>query len=202
MKYLSYRNCWKRLVDIAGALLLMLLGLPVVLFLTVVSFIAFRGRPFFVQDRVGQHDQIFRLLKFRSMRDGKGLTDDERLTAWGRFLRESSLDELPQLWNILKGEMSFIGPRPLLVEYLPLYSSHHRRRHLLRPGLSGLAQVMGRNQVQWPRRFSLDVFYVERCSFLFDVRIAWLTVLKVFRKEGVYDQANKVMEPFQGYDNY
>ena len=155
------------------------------------------GNPFFTQQRPGKDEKIFKLIKFRTMtneKDAQGnlLPDDVRLNSYGKFLRSTSLDELPELFNILKGDMAVIGPRPLLVEYLPYYTERERHRHDIRPGLSGWAQVNGRNSVNWDRRFELDVEYVEKVSFLMDVKIILKTLKKVFVRENVAEDTNKV----------
>ena len=163
-----------------------------------------RGNPFFTQPRPGKDEQIFKLIKFRSMdnrrgKDGELLPDEVRLNAYGRFLRKTSLDELPEAFNIIKGDMSVIGPRPLLVQYLPLYSEKQRHRHDVRPGLSGYAQVNGRNSISWTRRFELDCEYVEKITFLGDVKIIFQTVGKAFLKqEGISSETCDTMEDFNG----
>jgi len=159
--------------------------------------------PLFKQERPGLNEKIFTLYKFRSMTDerdenGELLPDSVRLTKFGKFLRSTSLDELPELFNILKGDMSIIGPRPLLVQYLPLYDEHQRRRHEVRPGLSGLAQVNGRNAISWEEKFNLDVEYVDNISFILDWKIIFLTIKKVFVREGISSDTSVTMEPFQG----
>lgn len=159
--------------------------------------------PLFKQERPGLNEKIFTLYKFRSMTDerdenGELLPDSVRLTKFGKFLRSTSLDELPELFNILKGDMSIIGPRPLLVQYLPLYDEHQRRRHEVRPGLSGLAQVNGRNAISWEEKFNLDIEYVNNISFILDWKIIFLTIKKVFVREGISSDTSVTMEPFQG----
>lgn len=159
--------------------------------------------PLFVQSRVGIHERVFLFYKFRSMtgaRDqtGKLLSDELRLTRLGRFLRGTSLDELPQLWNVLKGDMSFIGPRPLLPEYLPRYTEFQRRRHEVRPGITGWVQVNGRNSLTWERKFELDVWYVDHRSFWLDVKILWLTLIKVLRRDGISQGGYATMPEFMG----
>ena len=177
---------------------------PLLLVVTVWLHFANKGAgPFFTQERPGKDERIFKLYKFKSMtdeRDAEGnlLPDGERLTSVGRFIRKTSLDELPQLWNVLKGDMSFIGPRPLLVQYLPLYSASQRRRHKERPGITGWAQVSGRNAISWERKFALDVWYVDHLSFRLDYIIIWRTVVKVLRKEGISSASCDTMEPFEG----
>ena len=178
-------------MDFIVALMALVILLPLLLLLTVLGAVNMKGNPFFTQLRPGKGEKIFRLLKFRTMtmeKDGKGnlLPDEVRLTGYGKFLRATSLDELPELLNILKGDMSLIGPRPLLVSYLPYYTEQERHRHDVRPGLSGLAQVNGRNVVTWEEKFAWDLKYVEKITFLGDVRIILQTVKKVFVKtEGV-----------------
>jgi lipopolysaccharide/colanic/teichoic acid biosynthesis glycosyltransferase len=151
----------------------------------------------FRQVRPGRHGELFTILKFRTMRDGPG-ADAERLTSLGRWLRATSLDELPELWNVLRGDMSLVGPRPLLVEYLPLYSPRQSRRHEVRPGLTGLAQVAGRNLVDWEERFELDVEYVDTRSLALDLRIIGQTVAAVLRREGISGEGEATMSPFRG----
>lgn len=158
----------------------------------------------FKQQRPGLHGKPFHIYKFRSMtnkRDDEGnlLPDEVRLTSFGKFLRRYSLDELPQLFNVLKGDVSFVGPRPLLMEYLPRYSPEHARRHLVKPGITGWAQVNGRNAISWEEKFTLDVWYVDNQSFLVDAKILWLTILKVFRSEGISQTGHVTMEEFKGY---
>ena len=177
---------------------------PVLLVVTVWLHFANKGAgAFFTQERPGKDERIFKLYKFKSMtdeRDAEGnlLPDGERLTSVGRFIRKTSLDELPQLWNVLKGDMSFIGPRPLLVQYLPLYSASQRRRHEVRPGITGWAQVSGRNAISWERKFALDVWYVDHLSFRLDYIIIWRTVVKVLRREGISSASCDTMEPVEG----
>ena len=162
-----------------------------------------RGNPFFTQERPGKNEKIFKLIKFRSMdnrkdKDGNLLPDDIRLNKYGRLLRKTSLDELPEAFNILKGDMSVIGPRPLLVEYLPRYNAEQHRRHEVRPGLSGYAQVNGRNAISWEQKFEYDVEYVEKESFLLDLKIIFLTVGKVLHRSGINQDGNATMEEFMG----
>lgn len=177
--------------------------LPFMLMLT--ALIRLRlGRPvFFSQQRPGLHGRPFNMLKFRTMtdeRDGKGnlLPDDQRLTKLGRFLRSTSLDELPELFNVLKGEMSLVGPRPLLMEYLPLYNTEQARRHEVPPGITGWAQVNGRNAIDWEEKFKLDVWYVDNRSFRLDLKILWLTFGKVFKREGISQEGETTMMKFTG----
>jgi lipopolysaccharide/colanic/teichoic acid biosynthesis glycosyltransferase len=162
-----------------------------------------RGNPLFVQSRVGEDERIFAFYKFRTMTDvrdqaGELLSDEQRLTALGRFFRNTSLDELPQLWNVVKGDMSLVGPRPLLPEYLPRYTALQRRRHEVKPGITGWAQVNGRNGLTWEQKFELDVWYVDHQSLWLDVKILWLTVLQVLRRDGISQAGHATMPEFVG----
>lgn len=195
-----YRNVIKRILDFCLAAFVCLCASPVILVLCVFLHFANRGAGiFFTQARPGKDGKIFRVIKFKTMtdeRDSEGnlLPDCERLTRVGRFVRKTSLDELPQLFNILKGDMSIVGPRPLLPEYLPLYSPEQARRHEVRPGVTGWAQTHGRNAISWKRKFELDVWYVDRISFGLDMKIIFLTVLKVLKSEGVNSGDNRGAE--------
>ena len=188
-----YREYIKRVLDFVFALLLLILLSPLLLVVTIWLHFANKGAgAFFTQERPGKDEKIFRLYKFKSMTDerdveGNLLPDADRVTQVGRFVRSTSIDELPQLWNVLKGDMSFIGPRPLLVRYLPYYTEHEHRRHNVRPGITGLSQVSGRNKLKWDQRLEMDVRYVEEISFLLDLRIALNTVKKVFGQEDIVD---------------
>ncbi len=201
---MMYRRYIKRILDFIFALMGLVVLSPLLLVVTVWLHFANKGAgAFFTQERPGKDERIFKLYKFKSMtdeRDAEGnlLPDGERLTSVGRFIRKTSLDELPQLWNVLKGDMSFIGPRPLLVQYLPLYSASQRRRHEVRPGITGWAQVSGRNAISWERKFALDVWYVDHLSFRLDCIIIWRTVVKVLRREGISSASCDTMEPFEG----
>ncbi|HEB95775.1 MAG TPA: sugar transferase [Sedimenticola thiotaurini] len=196
---------WKRLFDlVASALLLLVLALPMAA-LALLVWIRL-GRPvLFCQRRPGRHGRPFRLCKFRTMLDrtdgaGEPLPDEERITPFGQWLRRTSLDELPELWNVLKGEMSLVGPRPLLMEYLSLYTPEQARRHEVRPGITGWAQVNGRNALDWDERLRMDVWYVDHRSFLLDLRILWLTLFKVVSSEGVTQEGHVTVERFRGSD--
>ena len=198
-----YKNCIKRLLDI----LLSLTGIILLCWLYLIPFILVRvklGSPvFFKQQRPGKNEKIFTLYKFRTMTDardenGNLLPDEVRLTAFGKMLRSTSLDELPELFNILKGDRSLIGPRPLLVKYLPLYNEEQRHRHDVRPGLTGLAQVNGRNAISWEKKFEYDVEYVRNLSFLLDCRILLQTVKAVVQREGISSATDATMEAFKG----
>lgn len=193
----------KRLLDLLLATLaLVLLGVPLLILVWLVR--RRLGRPvFFRQTRPGLRGKPFQMVKFRTMTDARGpdgqlLPDAQRLTPFGRFLRASSLDELPELWNVLKGDMSLVGPRPLLMEYLPLYSPEQARRHEVRPGITGWAQVNGRNALSWDEKFKLDVWYVDHRSVWLDIRILWLTVKKVLVREGISAQGEATMPKFTG----
>ena len=193
----------KRLFDITAALVaLLLLCLPLLALTLLVA--AKLGRPaFFRQVRPGLQGQPFEMVKFRTMTDARGpdgalLPDADRLTPFGRFLRASSLDELPELWNVLKGDMSLVGPRPLLMEYLPLYSPEQARRHAVRPGVTGWAQVNGRNAISWEEKFALDTWYVDHQSLLLDMKILWLTIKKVLVREGISAAGEATMGKFTG----
>lgn len=193
----------KRLFDVVASVLGLLLLSPVLLFVAVRVRQEMGAPVFFRQRRPGRHGRPFDMIKFRSMRDatdaqGNPLPDSDRLTAFGRFLRSSSLDELPELWNVLKGDMSIVGPRPLLMEYLPLYTEEQARRHEVRPGVTGWAQVNGRNALTWEEKFRLDVWYVENRSFWLDMRIILMTIGKVIRRDGISAAGEETMPKFTG----
>lgn len=198
-----YRKYFKRLFDFTVALLLVLVLSPVILFVMVLLMLANNGRPFFFQDRPGYREKRIRIVKFKSMndkrdKDGNLLPDKDRLTSVGKVVRSTSLDELPQLFNVLKGDMSLIGPRPLLFKYLPLYSDEQRKRHLVRPGITGWAQVNGRNTISWAKKFEYDVYYVNHLSFALDLKIFFLTIKKILVREGVNQSDTRPMQPFNG----
>ncbi|MDD6479304.1 MAG: sugar transferase [Oscillospiraceae bacterium] len=198
-----YAKYIKRPIDFCLSLGAIIVLSPVLLVLIVIGAIAMKGNPFFTQMRPGKNEKIFKLIKFRTMtcqkdKDGKLLPDEERLTRYGKFLRSTSLDELPELFNIIKGDMALIGPRPLLIKYLPLYNEQQRHRHDVLPGLTGWAQVNGRNLLGWEQRFEHDVWYTQNISFLTDVRIIFLTIKCVFVKEGISSDTSATMEAFKG----
>lgn len=198
-----YRKCFKRFFDFILSLISIIILSPMFLVLAVLVKIKLGSPVIFKQKRPGLNEKIFTLYKFRTMTDEKDefgnlLPDKERLTKFGKFLRSTSLDELPELINILKGDMSFIGPRPLLVQYLPLYNEQQRKRHEVRPGLSGLAQVNGRNKINWEEKFKYDVEYVNNISFLLDLKIFFLTIKKVIIREGINQEGEATMEYFTG----
>ncbi|PVY43018.1 sugar transferase [Pontibacter virosus] len=201
-----YSRFFKRLIDFMLSLIAFIVLLPVFLVVTLLLAIANDGKPFFLQPRPGKDGRIFRVIKYKTMNDkrdaqGSLLPDADRLTPIGSFVRKTSLDEIPQLLNVIKGEMSLIGPRPLLVEYLPLYNEIQRRRHEVRPGITGWAQVNGRNAISWEEKFRYDVWYVDNISFLLDVKIIFMTIGKVFKSEGISAEGVATMERFRG-SNY
>ncbi|WP_298632091.1 sugar transferase [uncultured Porphyromonas sp.] len=199
-----YRDYIKRILDFLLALVMLVLLSPLLLVVYIWLTIANKGAgALFTQERPGKDERIFKLYKFKSMtdeRDAEGnlLPDAQRLTKVGQFIRKTSLDELPQLWNVLKGDMSFIGPRPLLVQYLPLYNEEQRRRHNVRPGITGWAQVNGRNTISWEQKFKLDIYYVDHLSLWLDIKIIWLTIKKVVVREGINSETSATMEDFCG----
>ena len=198
-----YEKYIKRILDFTLSLIALVVLSPVLLVLTVLGAVKMKGNPFFTQQRPGRDGKIFKLVKFRSMtcekdRDGNLLPDEQRLTGYGKLLRSTSLDELPELLNILAGQMSIVGPRPLRVQYLPLYNEEQRHRHDVRPGLTGWAQVNGRNSITWEDKFRYDVWYVRNISFWLDVKILFLTVKKVFCREGISAEDSATMEDFMG----
>lgn len=193
----------KRILDIISSLLAIIILSPLLGILTVIGAFEMKGNPFFTQERPGKDEKIFKLVKFRTMtnakdKDGNLLSDADRLTKYGKFLRNTSLDELPELFNILKGDMSVIGPRPLLVKYLPRYNQHQHRRHEVKPGLSGWAQVNGRNAISWEDKFNYDVEYVDNYSIVMDIKILFMTILNVLKREGISSETSATMEEFMG----
>lgn len=198
-----YAKCFKRIIDFTLSLLGLIILSPILLVLIVLGTLFMRGNPFFTQERPGKDEKIFKLIKFRTMdnrkdKDGNLLPDEIRLNKYGRFLRASSLDELPELVNILKGDMSIIGPRPLLVAYLPRYNEFQHHRHDVRPGLTGYAQAHGRNAVSWEDKFAMDVWYTQHITFIEDVRIIFETINTVLKREGISSESSATMEVFMG----
>jgi undecaprenyl phosphate N,N'-diacetylbacillosamine 1-phosphate transferase len=198
-----YKHFFKRIVDFAAALIGLMLISPVLVVVTIWLYFANDGKPFFFQPRPGKGNRIFKIVKFKTMndkKDSKGnlLSDEERLTKIGSFVRKTSLDEIPQLINVLKGDMSLIGPRPLLVHYLPLYNTHQARRHEVRPGITGWAQVNGRNAISWKQKFDFDVWYTDNVSIGLDIKILYLTVIKVLKREGISAEGKVTIEAFKG----
>lgn len=198
-----YKNFFKRFFDFFIALIGLIVLSPIFIGVTIGLYFATQGKPFFFQARPGLNEKIFKIIKFKTMNDKKDsngnlLPDAVRLTPIGAFVRKTSLDEIPQLINVLKGDMSLIGPRPLLPQYLPLYNAHQKRRHEVRPGITGWAQVNGRNAITWKRKFELDVDYVDNLSFLMDVKVFFSTFKKVFKSEGISADGHVTIEPFNG----
>lgn len=190
-------------MDFTVALIMIIFLSPVFLLILFILTINNDGSPFFFQERPGLNGEIFKVIKFKTMNDardnnGNLLSDEKRLTSVGQFIRKTSLDEVPQLINVIKGDMSLIGPRPLLVEYLQLYSPSQNRRHKVLPGITGWAQVNGRNLVNWKERFEMDIWYVENMSFLLDIKILWITLYKVFKSEGIFSDSHVTMRKFRG----
>ena len=198
-----YKSVTKRFLDIFLTVIALFITLPIIVITWVVLFFQNRGKPFFFQERPGLNQKSFHIIKFKTMTDerdvhGQLLPDIERITAFGGLVRKLSIDELPQLINVLKGEMSLVGPRPLLFKYMPLYTAEQLRRHEVRPGITGWAQVNGRNSISWTQKFALDVEYVDKVSFLMDCKILFLTVKKVLIREGINQSAERPMQPFNG----
>ncbi len=199
-----YKHFFKRVIDFCIAFVV--LGVLLVPLFVIILWLHFANKgagAFFMQERPGKNGKIFKVIKFKTMTDerdanGNLLPDAQRLTKVGRFVRSTSIDELPQLINVLKGDMALIGPRPLLPQYLPLYSKEQARRHEVRPGITGWAQVNGRNAISWTKKFELDVWYVDHCSFLFDLKIVFMTIKKVFVREGISSATSATMEYFTG----
>lgn len=198
-----YAKFFKRVIDFTLSLCALLVLWPVLLVLTVLGAVKMKGNPFFTQERPGKDEKIFKMVKFRSMtcqKDAQGnlLPDEMRMTRYGKILRATSLDELPELFNILVGHMSIVGPRPLLVKYLPRYNATQRRRHEVRPGLTGYAQVHGRNAISWEEKFAMDVEYVDNITFLGDIKIIIGTVMAVLKRDGISSASSVTMEEFMG----
>lgn len=199
-----YKNFFKRIIDFTLSLIGFIIISPIFLILWIWLSIANKGGgAFFFQERPGKDEKIFKVIKFKSMTDerdaeGKLLPDSKRLTKVGKFVRSTSLDEIPQLLNVIKGDMSLIGPRPLRTYYLPLYSEEQKRRHDVRPGITGWAQVNGRNAISWTKKFEYDVYYVDNMSFMFDLKIFFLTIKKVFVREGISKEGSVTTEAFNG----
>lgn len=199
-----YKSCFKRIIDFIIVSIALLIIWPFLLIISIWLHYANKGAgAFFFQERPGKDGKIFKVIKFKTMTDerdsdGNLLSDAQRLTKVGKFVRSTSIDELPQLINVLKGDMALIGPRPLLAQYLPLYSKDQARRHEVRPGITGWAQCNGRNAISWTKKFELDVWYVDHCSFWLDMKIVFITLKKVFIREGISSDTSVTMEPFTG----
>lgn len=202
--YGPYEKYFKRILDLILSIFVLVVFSWLYVILIILGFIFMRGNPFFVQERPGKNGKIFKLIKFRTMdnrkdKNGNLLPDEVRLNKYGRFLRKTSLDEIPEVFNIIKGDMSLIGPRPLLVQYLPLYSEKQKHRHDVRPGLSGYAQVNGRNSISWTHKFELDCEYVDKITFFGDLKIVLQTIVKAFiKQEGISSATSDTMEDFNG----
>lgn len=201
-----YKNFIKRFIDLIIAVLLFIIFFPLFVCISIALIVTNHGSPFFIQPRPGKNGNIFQIIKFRTMTDdrdrsGELLPDKDRITFLGRIIRKSSLDELPQLLNVIVGNMSLVGPRPLLPEYLPLYSEYQKRRHEVKPGITGWAQINGRNALSWQEKFSLDIWYVEHCNFKTDMRILIRTIGKVLTKDNVETKDSVTMEKFTGNDD-
>ena len=198
-----YKSFVKRFLDIVISFFALIILSPLFLAIIILLSIVNKGKPFFLQTRPGKNEKLFNVIKFKTMTDEREgdeelLPDAGRITKIGKFFRKTSLDEIPQLINVLKGDMSLVGPRPLLVQYLPLYSAEQKRRHEVRPGITGWAQVNGRNAISWKQKFEYDVWYVDYLSFSLDLKIIWLTTLKVIKSEGISQKGGATMEFFNG----
>lgn len=198
-----YALFFKRIFDFVISFLAIIILSPLIFGVYIVLLVVYKSSPFFLQDRPGKNEKRMRIIKFKSMSDEKDtdgnlLPDVQRLTKAGNFCRKYSLDELPQLFNVLKGDMSLVGPRPLLFKYLSLYNNEQKRRHEVRPGITGWAQVNGRNSISWQQKFKCDVYYVSNVSFMLDIKILWLTFMKVIKKEGINQSTERPMQPFDG----
>ena len=202
MKNTFYSKYIKRLIDLLASIFGLLIAIPLSFFIVVLLRLTGHKKIFFVQKRVGYNEKVFSLIKFCTMTEqkdisGKLLSDEKRLTKFGKALRKSSLDEIPQLINVFIGNMSLIGPRPLLIEYLPLYNEQQKKRHLLKPGITGWAQVNGRNAISWEKKFELDVWYIKNISLFLDLKILFLTIKKIFVSEGINQAGSATMEDFK-----
>ena len=200
---MKLQQLFKRIIDIIASLAGLIIISPVLIIIAILIKIKLGSPVFFIQDRVGKNGKVFKMIKFRTMLNstnkfGELLSDEERLTPFGNILRSTSIDELPELINVLKGDMSLVGPRPLLVEYIPLYSPKQWRRHEVKPGITGLAQVSGRNNVDWEDRFNIDVDYVDNFSLMLDFKILFKTISKVIKRDGINQEGNATMEKFKG----
>lgn len=199
-----YRSCFKRIFDILISLCVLIILSPILIFVTIwLHFANKKAGAFFIQERPGLHGKIFKIIKFKTMTDerdslGELLPDEDRLTTIGKFVRSTSIDELPQFFNVLKGDMSLIGPRPLLIKYLPLYSKEQMRRHNVKPGITGLAQSHGRNTISWEQKFKYDVWYVDNFSVLTDLKIIFITIKKVLGRKDINQENNATIEEFNG----
>ena len=198
-----FKRFIKRSFDIVSSFMVIVLLLPFFILFTPIVAIAMKGNPFFIQKRPGKNGKVFSMIKYRTMtnakdKEGNLLSDEKRITKFGELMRKLSIDELPELFNILIGDMSVVGPRPLLVQYLPLYNEYQAQRHIVRPGLTGLAQVSGRNAISWEEKFDKDIEYIQNMGFFYDLKIIFMTVGKVFKREGISQEGEATMEVFTG----
>ncbi len=198
-----YKKLFKRFIDVLASAIFLIVLSPILFGVVILLYFLNNGKPFFTQIRPGLNEKLFEIIKLKTMNDKKNylgelLPDSDRLTTVGKFIRKTSLDEIPQLINVLKGDMSLIGPRPLLVQYLPLYNETQKNRHNVRPGITGWAQINGRNAISWQQKFEYDVFYVQNLSFFLDAKIVLLTIKKVFKREGISSDTSATMEFFSG----
>lgn len=198
-----YKSFIKYIIDFLLAFIVFIILFPLFIFFTVGLLIANNGKPFFFQKRPGKNEKIFTVIKFKTMTDAKDqngdlLSDEKRLTTIGSFVRNTSLDEIPQLLNVIKGDMSLVGPRPLLPEYLPLYNNTQKKRHQVKPGITGWAQINGRNAISWKKKFELDIWYVKNVNFVLDLKILFLTIKKIIVRDGINSDTSATMEKFKG----
>lgn len=198
-----YKYFFKQIIDFLLSSLGFIIVFPIFILVTICLLFANKGKPFFLQQRPGKNNKIFKIIKFKTMNDNKDndgnlLPPSKRITFIGNFVRKTSLDEIPQLINVIKGDMSLIGPRPLRIEYLPLYSKTEIRRHEIKPGITGWAQINGRNSISWEQKFEMDIFYVDNMSIYFDVKILLLTIKKIFKRENIYESDKMRVTPFKG----
>jgi len=205
MKTSFYKTIGKRLIDLFCSVIILTVLFPFLFIVSIVLVFQNKGKVFFFQERPGLNEKPFRIIKFKTMNDNRGtdnklLPDNERITSFGSWLRKLSIDEIPQLLNVVKGDMSLIGPRPLLFKYIPLYNETQRRRHEMRPGITGWAQVNGRNAISWKKKFELDIIYIDHCTFGFDCKIFYLTIIKVLKRDGINQSSVRPMLPFTGND--
>ncbi|MCA6422566.1 MAG: sugar transferase [Flavobacterium sp.] len=198
-----YRKIFKRLLDVLVAIMVLVVMFPIIFVASLILLFQNKGKVIFFQERPGLHQKAFRIVKLKTMTDekdsqGKLLPDNQRITKAGKIIRKLSIDELPQLINVLNGDMSLVGPRPLLFKYIPLYTENQLRRHEVRPGITGWAQVNGRNSITWTKKFELDIYYVDNISIILDIKILWMTFLKVIQREGINQSEVQPMQPFDG----
>ena len=198
-----YAVFFKRVIDIIISFIVLILFSPIIILTAIALMLVNKTQPFFYQERPGRFQKTIKILKLKSMTDDKDiegnlLPDAQRITKFGSFIRKTSIDELPQIFNVIKGDMSLIGPRPLLFKYIPLYSKEQNRRHDVKPGITGWAQVNGRNSISWKEKFAFDVYYVDHLSFLLDMKIIWITIMKIIKREGINQSNSRPMNPFDG----